>query len=153
MLGPSKGLNVHDKHIGLVARSLSFLYDKFTSLGAKFRLKLTCLEIYHEHVYDLFTDESNRNSLPVREHTTEGFFLDGCKYLECQSVETACQALAAALKTRQTGGHELNARSSRSHCIAEIYIEVFSPTTPRSAVTSKPSSAAGVPSNNNNNNT
>lgn len=140
MLGPTKGLNAHDKHIGLIARSLSYLYEKFVTLGAKFRIKVTCLEIYHEHVYDLFTEENNRTSLPVREHTTEGFFLDGCKYIECATYEQACVQLNSALKTRQVGGHELNSRSSRSHCITEIYIELFQHT-PRSSVNSVAGSA------------
>ena len=38
----------------------------------KFSLKISCLEIYQEHVYDLFAEERERVSLPVREHMAEG---------------------------------------------------------------------------------
>jgi hypothetical protein len=124
MVGGSKGLSHHDKHVGLIARSIEYLFERLHFIEANYKLKLSCVEIYAEHVYDLFADERDRASVPVREHSTDGFFMEGLKLVDCKDYPTSCSVLDLALKNRQVGGHELNTRSSRSHCITEIYIEV-----------------------------
>lgn len=126
MVGATKGISHKDKQVGLIARSLEYLYMKLNGTGIKYRLRLSCLEIYHEHVYDLFADEKERLPLAVREHATEGFFLEGSRLVECKDYEVACAALDVAVKNRQVGGHDLNSRSSRSHCMTEIYIDTGS---------------------------
>lgn len=124
MVGASKGLNAKDKHVGLIGRSLEYLYSKLSASEQPFRIKLSCLEIYHEHIYDLFAEEKDRTPLAIREHATEGFFMEGSRLVECKDYDIACSALDVAVKNRQVGGHELNSRSSRSHCVTEIHIEV-----------------------------
>ncbi len=126
MVGATKGISHKDKQVGLIARSLEYLYTKLHSGGHKFRIRISCLEIYHEHVYDLFAEEKERLPLAVREHATEGFFLEGSRLVECKDYEVACAALDVAVKNRQVGGHDLNSRSSRSHCMTEIYIDTGS---------------------------
>lgn len=123
MVGATKGISHRDKQLGLIARSLEYVYHKFEQKQVKYRIRISCLEIYHEHVYDLFADEKERTPLSVREHATEGFFLEGSRLVECKDYEVACAALDVAVKNRQVGGHDLNSRSSRSHCVTEIYID------------------------------
>lgn len=62
---------------GMLSRSITYLFDKIDSLTSQFTLTVSCFEIYSEHVYDLLVDERDRISLPVREHQTDGFFLEG----------------------------------------------------------------------------
>ena len=123
---PSKGLNHRDKqYVGMVNRSIEYLFIKLNELNINnFSLKISCLEIYQEHVYDLFAEEKERISLPVREHMSEGFFLEGAKMIECSDYEMATSLLEIAMRNRQVGGHELNSRSSRSHCLTDVFIEL-----------------------------
>lgn len=88
---PLKTMNHKDKqYVGMVNRSIEYLFVKLHELNiTKFSLKICCLEIYQEHVYDLFAEERERVSLPVREHMAEGFFLEGCKMIECSDYEMA----------------------------------------------------------------
>jgi hypothetical protein len=123
MVGSSKASN--HKENGLITRSFAYLCEKLNAEGKTFRLRLSCLEIYHEHAYDLFADEKERTPLAVREHTTDGFFLEGCRTIECKDYDVACTALELAVKNRQVGGHDLNSRSSRSHCMTEIFIDTL----------------------------
>lgn len=90
----------------------------------KFNVRISCFEIYHENVFDLFAEEKDRAPLGVREHSTDGFFLVGCKLINCHSYKVACNAVGYAIQNRQVGQHDLNARSTRSHCITEIYIDL-----------------------------
>lgn len=130
MVGPSKGIHHKDKQVGMIARSLEYVFMRLNSMNVQYNVKIACTEIYHENVFDLFADERERVSLPVREHSTDGFFLEGCKMVECSDYEVACAALDVAMRNRITGGHDMNSRSSRSHCLTEIYIEIPSkPTT------------------------
>jgi Kinesin motor domain len=98
----------------------------FIIFGAqvKFNVRISCFEIYHENVFDLFAEEKDRAPLGVREHSTDGFFLVGCKLINCHSYKVACNAVGYAIQNRQVGQHDLNARSTRSHCITEIYIDL-----------------------------
>lgn len=124
MIGPSKGINARDKNLGLIPKSLEYLYSKFEHApNISFKIRLSCLEIYQEHVYDLFAEDRERTPMSVREHATEGFFLEGARLVECSTYPIACSVLDVAFANRQVGNHDLNSRSSRSHCLTEVFIE------------------------------
>eukprot|EP01038_Epipyxis_sp_PR26KG_P004520 gene4520-6385_t len=123
--GSTKNVNPHkDRQSGMVGRTLDYLFAKMNELNIQYMIKLSCVEIYHENVFDLFAEEKERNALQIREHATEGFFLEGCKLIDCDNEEVACSSLDVAMRNRQTGTHDLNSRSSRSHCITTINIEI-----------------------------
>lgn len=124
MVGAPKGAHNRDKQAGLISRSLEYLFHKLEAAGVQFSIKISCLEIYHEQVFDLFAEERDRAPLAVREHAADGFFIEGCKLVDCATFPIANAALDAAVKNRQTGSHDLNSRSSRSHCLTEIHIEI-----------------------------
>ena len=128
MLGPTKGGHSSafhkEKQNGMVPRSLEYLFSRLSSSNIPFSVKLSCLEIYHEQVFDLFAEEKGRTSLSIRESASDGFYLEGAKMVNCSDYEVACAALEMAMRNRQVGSHDLNSRSSRSHCLTEIYVEV-----------------------------
>ena len=124
MVGAPKGASNREKQSGLISRSLEYLFHKLEAAGVQFSIKLSCLEIYHEQVFDLFAEEKDRIPLSVREHAVDGFFIEGCKLVDCINYPIANAALDAAVKNRQIGSHDLNSRSSRSHCLTEIHIEI-----------------------------
>ena len=80
-------------------------------------MRLSCVEIYHESVFDLFVDEFERQSLPVREHARNGFFVEGCSMVPCADRKAAMRALASALRNRQIGEHDLNSRLVQAHLL------------------------------------
>ncbi|RYH13649.1 hypothetical protein EON65_35115, partial [archaeon] len=125
MFGALKGINHRDKNIGMIARSIDYIFTKLNHSTLQYRLRLSCLEIYQEHVFDLIADEKDRAPLSIREHANDGFFLEGCRLVDCKDFEIACAVLDAAMKNRQVGEHDLNGRSSRSHCLTEVHIETF----------------------------
>ena len=90
----------------------------------KFNLRISCFEIYQENVFDLFAEDRDRAPLGIREHSQDGFFLVGCRLVPCSSYKVACNAVGYAIQNRQVGQHDLNLRSTRSHCITEIYIDL-----------------------------
>lgn len=123
MVGPENTISPGDSNDGLIGRSLGYIYDSLTRKSKGFSVRISCLEVYHEHVYDLFTKDRDRFSLSIREHPSLGFYAEGCKMISCPSVKEACEAIDQAMRNRQVGSHDLNIRSNRSHCITEIYID------------------------------
>jgi len=131
IVGPGSAPRLGEPSDGILGRSLEYLFAKLNSLNVKYTLRLSCLEIYHEQVYDLFSEapldrgnHGERQSLAVREHATDGFFLEGCRMLACSTAKAACQALDTALRHRQVDAHDMNSRSNRSHCMTDVFIEL-----------------------------
>ena len=121
MVGP--GPSIGEENCGLLSRSLDFLYNELNKKHIDYLVRISCLEIYHEQVYDLFSDERERSPLVMRESVTDGFYLEGCKLHTCKDYQYAEKLVDIAFRNRQVGGHDVNSRSTRSHCIIDIYID------------------------------
>ena len=128
IIGPGSSPQPSHPDDGMLGRSLEYLFTKLNSLGVKYTVRLSCLEIYHEQVFDLLTEErqpgGNRTPLQVREHAVDGFFPENCRLMPCVTAKEACAALDIAMKHRQVGGHDMNSRSNRSHCMTDVFIEL-----------------------------
>lgn len=135
MVGPTNTILPGSKDDGLIIRTLGYLFNKLTNIQSPFQVRISCLEVYHENVYDLLSSERDRPSLQIREHNIHGFFPEGCKLEVCPTFSSACALLDNAIKKRHVGEHEMNARSSRSHCLTDIYITLPSHVARRSMTT------------------
>eukprot|EP00603_Paraphysomonas_imperforata_P008060 CAMPEP_0114428580 /NCGR_PEP_ID=MMETSP0103-20121206/9009_1 /TAXON_ID=37642 ORGANISM="Paraphysomonas imperforata, Strain PA2" /NCGR_SAMPLE_ID=MMETSP0103 /ASSEMBLY_ACC=CAM_ASM_000201 /LENGTH=1182 /DNA_ID=CAMNT_0001597821 /DNA_START=245 /DNA_END=3793 /DNA_ORIENTATION=+ len=124
VVGGSTVVQSRSEDSGIMGRSFDYLYDKLKGLGIHFTVKVACMEIYQEQLFDLMVSEKERSALAVREHQTEGFFVEGCKLMVCPEVSDAVNALNKALKNRQVGAHMMNHRSNRSHFLTEVFIEL-----------------------------
>lgn len=124
MIGGDYG---NEASLGIMPRALQYLYFIVGSPALaefKYSFRINCLEIYNENVFDLFVDEQQRKtSLPVREHSEHGFFVEGCRIVPCERAEDAIQALDWALTHRHVASHDMNERSSRSHCLVSVFVD------------------------------
>jgi kinesin family member 12 len=113
--------------LGLLPRSLNYLFTQMQSLSAEgwlFNVRISCLEIYQENVYDLTVKGAHdRKSLVIREHPTLGFFVEGLSCTNVRSEATASTLVSAALANRHVGSHSMNSRSNRSHTLVTIYVD------------------------------
>jgi kinesin family member 12 len=113
--------------LGLLPRSLNYLFTQMQSLSAQgwlFNVRISCLEIYQENVYDLTVKGPNdRKSLVIREHPTLGFFVEGLSCTSVRSETTASTLVSAALANRHVGAHSMNSRSNRSHTLVTVYVD------------------------------
>lgn len=122
ILGPSSSVS---ENTGILNQSLFYLFSKLDRLNVKYTLRLSCMEIYKEQVYDLLVEGEDRKlPLQVREHNRDGFFLENCTMLPCGNADEACTFLDRAMMYRRIGSHDMNSRSNRSHCLTDIFIEL-----------------------------
>lgn len=110
---------------GIIPRALAHLFDQISRLPADLPrpiLRISCAEIYCEGVFDLLLPGGD--SLPVRQQTGGGYFVQGQLVVPAGNLEDVLTILSEAAMNRSTGSHALNRDSSRSHAVTTIYLEI-----------------------------
>ncbi|KAH8075036.1 hypothetical protein JL721_1022 [Aureococcus anophagefferens] len=87
--------------------------------GAAVAVKLSMLEVYNETIVDLLADGGSRPKLEVRQ-TGSGHSVPGLTSLDVESLDEVQRLTERGGANRSVGGHDLNARSSRSHLIVAL---------------------------------
>ncbi|GMI13159.1 hypothetical protein TrLO_g9197 [Triparma laevis f. longispina] len=117
-----------DKKPGLLFRAVNYLF-KSTKLKSenekmKFTIRLSAIELYNEQCFDLLTTGHARmKPLQVREHNKQGYYVDRLTGIRCINVNQCIHTIKGAVRQRTVGGHQMNARSSRSHLMITLYVD------------------------------
>mmetsp|Transcript_94625 Transcript_94625/g.187482 ORF Transcript_94625/g.187482 Transcript_94625/m.187482 type:complete len:935 (-) Transcript_94625:101-2905(-) len=90
-----------------------------------FYCKVSYLEIYNEQVQDLLVgpDERSSQKLEVRQHPKLGTYVPGLTENAVTKYTEVRKMLEFGAKTRSVASTNMNASSSRSHCIFTFYLE------------------------------
>ena len=90
-------------------------------------ISMSVIEIYLERIVDLldntpntYAKKQNSDLLKIREDASGGVYLEGVTENQISSPAELLACLESAGKKRATGGHAMNARSSRSHLVAVL---------------------------------
>jgi len=127
------GKNGHPTEIGLIPRLMQAMNDKVDQrllteeyLGGEKIYKVSYLEIYNNEVRDLLVYPKSPNpKLEIRVNPALGTFIDGLDESICQTVEEIQELLQHGAVNRIIGTTANNARSSRSHAIVTIKLEML----------------------------
>ena len=134
-----------------VAHLFARTAEASASDGASYVLRASAAELYNEQLYDLLapppppTTPGNSSSssqscpslastaaassagaaapLQLKWDADRGFHAPGLREVSCATPAAALAALRAATAARRTGGHALNAQSSRSHAIFTLHVD------------------------------
>jgi len=118
MFGPSKKKN----ELGVIPRSADHIFEVLAQDPeiAEATIKISVLEIYMENVKDLFVPSAT--SLKVREAPSGASYVAGIHEEYVTSGEELMALLEIAQKNRATASTNMNATSSRSHCVLIITV-------------------------------
>ena len=122
---------------GLLPLSCTHLFDEAARRSAadggdattvQFTISAQCFQIYEERVYDMLsTDEAGAEcegaGLRVRHNKKSGVFIEGITTVEVGSAEAAIAVFAGAASKRAVSATNMNAQSSRSHCIFKLIVK------------------------------
>ena len=115
-----------DQNAGLIPRSIIYIWNQIQNIvrydqTQTFILRAGYLEIYNEKPRDLLNP--NVTSINVRWNSEMGFFVENQLLVRCLSLQDLFAVFDEGETNRETGSHEINNHSSRSHCLFSIHIE------------------------------
>ncbi|KAL1503386.1 hypothetical protein AB1Y20_011437 [Prymnesium parvum] len=111
---------------GLAPRCLAHLFHQAANRPElEYTLRLSCLEIYNETLYDLLATLPSHGERPELSVSERGgqVSVKGLSSHEVQSEEAALQLLFEAESNRAVAQHQLNQHSSRSHVLYVVEVE------------------------------
>ena len=127
------------ERLGIMPRALRDLFaaiSRAPKSQGQFVLRCSYVQIYNEQVLDLldanqFAKRSSGNTvlsprssgLRLRWHSQRGFYAEDLCVVEVDCVEDAEKVLHAGMRNKIMAAHNINAASSRSHCIFRIDVE------------------------------
>jgi hypothetical protein len=116
-----------NEHWGIIPRALQDILTRIE--GSDLELRMSYIEIYNENVYDLLpaSEPSTshysfkpRATLKLGESTDGEVVVRGLARHTIGTVEQGLETAAQAKTKRHTSSNNINADSSRSHCICEL---------------------------------
>lgn len=87
------------------------------------KIEISYLEIYNESVNDLL--DVTKKNLNVREVKNKGVQVEGLSKIEVTSREHALNLLAKGNENKKMAEHKLSEKSSRSHTVFKIQLQVI----------------------------
>ena len=117
------------EHEGVSHRMVRYLYDKIehSSAGRVHEVSVMIVQIYCEKIYDCLSDTGPKaggtaTPLALREDTTLGVQVQGAVTKTAATAEEAFALLRKGASRIAVAATNMNAQSSRSHCVVQLSI-------------------------------
>ncbi|XP_051919041.1 kinesin-like protein KIF18A [Hippocampus zosterae] len=106
---------------GVMYRTMKDLFKRMDEAKEEkeFSVAVSYLEVYNEQIRDLL---ANAGPLAVREDSDKGVVVQGLTLHQPKSAENILQALDSGNRNRTQHPTDMNATSSRSHAVFQIYL-------------------------------
>ena len=119
--------------VGVAPRLMRDIFSAISGAGApgaalvSARVRVTCLEIYNENVFDLLAAEGpnarEAKSVVIRDNEMGEAVVSGLEIVTVTTPAELSACLARGMNARAVGATAMNARSSRSHMVFTIQLE------------------------------
>ena len=113
---------------GMIPRAAQHIFQRLEACSSSFSVLISCLELYNEEVIDLLAKEGDTSKLYIRDETSnsnvKGVTVAGLQEIRVKSPEDIFKILKHASQKRHVAETNSNYRSSRSHCIFTITINM-----------------------------
>ncbi|OQR93913.1 Kinesin motor domain containing protein [Achlya hypogyna] len=149
---------VASSRVGIIPRVIINLFDAIQTASVlknkTYRVKCSCVQIYNEQVRRLILSEAHlaqildllnpaptlhcqNRCLRLRWSPEHEFYVEDLTMVECESAADMMGVFHDAIKQKIMATTNLNAASSRSHCIYTLYIESSDAENPGVVTTTK----------------
>ncbi|KAF0774664.1 hypothetical protein AaE_001635, partial [Aphanomyces astaci] len=129
-------LDVCSTRLGIVPRVILGLFDAIAAATLdkkrEYSVKCSFVQIYNEQILDLLNFSTSHRTKPLRLRwaSTQEFYVENLVVAACSSADEMLGRFQDGVKQKIMATHNLNAASSRSHCIYTLYVESVDPTNP-----------------------
>ncbi|CAN0016651.1 kinesin-like protein KIF11 [Lampetra fluviatilis] len=116
-----------DPLAGVIPRTLHQIFEKLTSLGVEFSVKVSLLEIYNEELFDLLSsspDIGERLQMFDDPRNKGAVLIKGLEEVTVHNKDEVYHILEHGAAKRRTASTLMNAYSSRSHSVFSITIHM-----------------------------
>ncbi|XP_052001750.1 kinesin-like protein KIF11 [Xyrauchen texanus] len=116
-----------DPLAGIIPRTLHQIFEKLSSNGTEFSVKVSLLEIYNEELFDLLSpapDVTERLQLFDDPRNKRGVVIKGLEEITVHNKNEVYQILERGSAKRKTASTLMNAYSSRSHSVFSVTIHM-----------------------------
>jgi len=111
---------------GLIPRTIHALFKEIQNrCDQTITCKVSYVEIYNETISDLLNPSLN-SSITIKEDSQKGIFLKGVTHKVCNTEKETLKSLIEGDSNRTISPTLLNTKSSRSHTIFTIHLEIRS---------------------------
>ncbi|XP_076834162.1 kinesin-like protein KIF11 [Brachyhypopomus gauderio] len=125
---PNEGFTwEEDPLAGIIPRTLHQIFEKLTSNGTEFSVKVSLLEIYNEELFDLLSpspDVTERLQLFDDPRNKRAVIVRGLEEITVHNKNEVYQILERGAAKRKTASTLMNAYSSRSHSVFSVTIHM-----------------------------
>lgn len=114
-----------DPLAGIIPRTLHQIFEKLSTDGTEFSVKVSLLEIYNEELFDLLNpDVSEKLQMFDDPRNKRGVIIKGLEEITVHNKDEVYQILEKGAAKRTTAATLMNAYSSRSHSVFSITIHM-----------------------------
>nr|XP_006630558.1 PREDICTED: kinesin-like protein KIF11 [Lepisosteus oculatus] len=116
-----------DPLAGIIPRTLHQIFEKLTSNGTEFSVKVSLMEIYNEELFDLLSpspDVTERLQMFDDPRNKRGVIIKGLEEITVHNKDEVYQILERGAAKRKTASTLMNAYSSRSHSVFSVTIHM-----------------------------
>ena len=112
-----------DINKGIIPRSFDLMFNIIkTTYNTNFLIQCSYLELYNEEVRDLLA-KNHQQKLDIREDPETGFYVQDLSHWVVKAPKDMIELMLRGRELKVIKGHNMNERSSRSHCIFTIIVE------------------------------
>ena len=112
-----------DLNKGIIPRSFDLMFNLINATyNTNFLIQCSYLELYNEEVRDLLS-KSHQQKLDIREDPETGFYVQDLSHWIVKAPKDMTELMLRGRELKVIKGHNMNERSSRSHCIFTIIVE------------------------------
>jgi kinesin family protein 3/17 len=108
---------------GIIPRSFDMIFSLIKgTYNTNYLIRCSYLELYNEEVRDLLSKQ-HKQRLDIREDVENGFYVQDLSQWVCKTPADMVELMMRGRELKVIKGHNMNERSSRSHCIFTIIVE------------------------------
>merc|ERR1719285_158157 len=118
----------HIKHIGIIPRCMNYIFHvlKKPSDNTRWIVKIASIEIYVDAINDLLNFKArkkDRIKIRIRQLPDGSTYASGIREVECRNNIELMEQITKANGNRTVSATKMNATSSRSHSIVQVFVE------------------------------
>lgn len=116
-----------DERVGIIPRMIKSLFNKVKSYegSIEYTIYVNFMQLYRENIYDLLNPAYRQGGLKMRWNKQDEFYIENLYSYPCYDPEEVLNHYHRGLKNKIMASHNLNANSSRSHCIFCMTVEAL----------------------------